>query len=63
MNGYTVSSQVEEEVQQPGRQQIPSVNSKDLVLKRKIGHKSEELVGIRKGCVSYLCGRQEHIEG
>ena len=63
MNGYTVSSQVEEEVQQPGRQQIPSVNSKDLVLKRKIGHKSEELVGIRKGCVSYLCGRQEDIEG
>lgn len=63
MNGNTVSSLAEEEVQQPGRQQIPSVNSKDLVLKRKIGHKSEELVRIRKGCVSYLCGRWEDIEG
>lgn len=61
MNGNTVSSLVEEEVQQPGRQQACLLAPKDLVLKRKIGHKSEELVGIRKGCVSYLRGKWEDV--
>lgn len=46
-------------VGQPGRQQIPSDNSKGLVVKRRIGHESEDLVETRKGFISYLFGRQD----